>query len=273
MERIENNIAYKTMQKYNIIPEGVTRSEFFDNICPPLPANNEKQKEEPEILGEFRKQRDFKEYAALNYTDEDWRMHRWIYKKLAEQVDEKIGVVLDALESSSYADNTVVVFTSDHGDMDGSHRFEHKTVLYEESVNIPLIISHPGHLPEGLVSDVLVSNGLDLYPALLEYIGIKVPDSLEYVNCLDSALGKCEKRKFVPIESEIGRAIVTEKYKYVMYDYGRNNEQLYDYKNDPGETENHIQNIEAVGLREIFDGVWSKEQRRKNKSPIGITRF
>ena len=273
-ERLKNSNEYRTMKLYDSIPTKIDESEFFENFCPPLPNNNADQEDKPAILDEFLNQRGFKRFAADNYTDNDWRMHRYVYKMLTEIVDKEIGVVLDALEESGNYENTLVVFTSDHGDLDGSHLFEHKTLLYEEAINIPLLISHPGNLPKGVSSKVITSNGIDLYPSLLEYVGIKVPKALEFVNCLEAAIGKGEKREYLAIESEIGRGIVSEKLKYVYYDYGKNNEQLYDYVSDPGELHNHINRVELKDeftlLKKEFNRTWDEETRKNHKSPLLI---
>ncbi|MCK5758836.1 MAG: hypothetical protein KAH14_07060, partial [Clostridiales bacterium] len=111
-------------------------------------------------------------------------------------------------------------------------------------------------------------------PSLLEYVGIKVPKALEFVNCLEAAIGKGEKREYLAIESEIGRGIVSEKLKYVYYDYGKNNEQLYDYVSDPGELHNHINRVELKDeftlLKKEFNRTWDEETRKNHKSPLLI---
>lgn len=79
------------------------------------------------------------EYAKTldlkNFTDEQWRMHRWAYSKLTEKVDGQIAKILDAINESGDEENTVVIFTSDHGDMGSAHKMEHKTALYDEGEN------------------------------------------------------------------------------------------------------------------------------------------
>ena len=73
--------------------------------------------------------------------------------RLTERVDAQIGVVMKALKESGLSDNTVVIFTSDHGDLDASHKLEHKTILYEEAANIPFIISYPWMKNKGIADD------------------------------------------------------------------------------------------------------------------------
>ena len=123
--------------------------------------------------------RPFQAYTREKYTQNQWRLHRWAYCRLTEMVDREIGTVLDALKEAGLQENTLIVFTSDHGDMDSAHKLEHKQVLYEESVRVPFIMSYAGRIPAGVIDDThLVSNGLDLLPTLCDYAGIKTPEEL-----------------------------------------------------------------------------------------------
>jgi len=160
------------------LPAGMSREEFFARVCPPLPTNYEPQEGEPQaILSPDG--RAFRAYARANWTDEQWRMHRWAYARLTERVDGQIGQVLTALREAGLEDNTLVVFTSDHGDMDASHRLEHKSVLYEESARVPMLISWKGVTKAGAVDRThLVSTGLDLIPTLCDFAGVPSPAAL-----------------------------------------------------------------------------------------------
>lgn len=216
-------------------------ADFVNEHCPPLPKNYMPQQDEPEAINQLIKSKIFRLEARENYTDNDWRMHRYVYHKLTEMVDKQIGIVLRALKESNQEDNTVIIFTSDHGDMDGAHKLEHKIVFYDEASRIPLLIYQKGVTLKGVVNDThLISNGLDLIPTLCDYAGIKAPKDLEGKSFRSIAEGKDKTilRKAVKLESEIGKMIITHDYKYAKFDMGHNNEQLYDLKNDPGETKN-----------------------------------
>ena len=254
-------IAYNTMKKYDKIADGVTKEEFFSQLCPPLPENHAPQKDEPEIIKDILMQRPFRKHIADNYSKEDWLMHRYIYKKLTEEVDSQIGGVLDALEESGQCENTLVIFVSDHGDHDGSHRLEHKTVLYEEAVNVPMIVSWPEHIKKGESLDGLINTGLDLLPTVLGAAGMDIPARLKGYNLIPYLSGHSSPRDYVQIESEFGRAIITEEYKYAVYDYGRNAQQLYSYKQDGKETRNFINESrlesEIMNLKELYKREWN----------------
>lgn len=107
---------------------------------------------------------DFQRYG--NNLDEYIRL----YNAMCTEIDAHVGRLIAALERLGVAGNTMIVFTSDHGDMQGSHGLKNKCLPHEESAGIPLIIHVPG-LPGGRVSDSLVS-GIDLMPTCLEIAGI-----------------------------------------------------------------------------------------------------
>lgn len=107
---------------------------------------------------------DFQRYG--NNLDEYIRL----YNAMCTQIDANVGRLIAALERLGVADSTMVVFTSDHGDMQGSHGLKNKCLPHEESAGIPLVIHVPG-LPGGRVTNGLVS-GIDLMPTCLELAGI-----------------------------------------------------------------------------------------------------
>lgn len=93
-----------------------------------------------------------------------------LYNAMCTQIDANVGRLLQALERLGIADETLVFFTSDHGDMQGSHGLKNKCLPHEESAGIPLLAYAPG-LPGGRVSDALVS-GIDFMPTCLEMAGL-----------------------------------------------------------------------------------------------------
>jgi arylsulfatase A-like enzyme len=227
-------------------------SAFVEENCPPLPANFEVPEAEPEcITQKYLNATPFRAYVRENWTANQWRLHRWAYCRLTEMVDTEIGTLLDALREARLEDNTLIVFTSDHGDMDSAHKMEHKSVLYEESVHVPFLMSYKGVIPEGVVDDEhLVSNGLDLLPTLCDYAGIETPQGLNGGSLRPLAAGRRalaagkdteHRRDFLLCESQNGRMLRTDRFKYCIYDSGRNREQLIDLKLDPGEMTNLAQ--------------------------------
>jgi arylsulfatase A-like enzyme len=233
---LEVRELYEWLDSAKKIPE----DEFFETHCPPLPPNFEPQQDEPEALRALIEKRIFRANARRDWDEHKWRMHRWVYARLTERVDGQIQVLLDALKSSPARDNTVIIFTSDHGDHDSSHRLEHKTMPYEEAAGVPLIIAE-SNSSSGVVDESnLVSNGLDLFPTICDYAGIDVPPHIQGKSLRPLVEGKAwdEPRQVVPIECEIGNAVVSLKRKYLSCFSGEAPEQFYDLEADPHETRN-----------------------------------
>ncbi|MCU0247026.1 MAG: sulfatase-like hydrolase/transferase [Bryobacter sp.] len=231
-------IERKRVAEALALPEGVSREEFFRKHCPPLPANHGATAGEPSTFSEFGS---FRGWARRNWTAEDWRLHRWAYCRLTERVDAEIGRVLNALYNSGRERDTVVVFSSDHGDMDGAHGFEHKSLPYDESARVPLIVSWPGRVPAKRVNRThLVSSTVDLLPTLCDFAGIPAPAGLPGLSFHPIAMAKkpATWRDDLLIELTGGKCVRGQRYKYSVWDRGENREMLIDLKKDPGEMRN-----------------------------------
>ena len=214
--------------------------EFWTNECPPLPDNHAVQENEPELIKKgLLEQRPFRQKARDEWGEKSWRMHRWAYHRLTERVDRQIQVVLDAVKEAGIADDTVIIFTSDHGDHDASHKLEHKTALYEEATRVPLIIADPER--KAAVDKTHLCSGIDLLPTICDYAGVKAPAEGRMGTSLKPLTGgeyTGDWRESLLIECEIGAAVRTPELMYAKYDSGANSEQLYDMVQDPGQTRN-----------------------------------
>jgi choline-sulfatase len=222
-------------------PRGVAEDEFLAKHCPPLPANHGIPKREPECVDKLVNMRAFRRYVRDHWPAEAWRRHRWAYCRLTERVDGQIGRVLDALRDAGLEEETVVVFVSDHGDLDSAHRLEHKTALYEEACRVPFIVSLKGVTPPGRVDRThLVSTGLDLLPTVCDFAGIIPPDGLHGRSVRPLAEGQksVDWRDDLVVECQVGRMVRTDRYKYNVYEDGAHREQLIDLEKDPGEMVN-----------------------------------
>jgi len=220
---------------------------FVRDHCPPLPSNYAIPEAEPEAIdtyfieGEIYGELRYRKYCREQWTEEDWRLYRWCYRRLMELADAKIAQILDALAASGHAEDTLVIYTSDHGDMDAAHRLEHKSLLYEESARVPFMMSWKGVLPEGRVDDAhFVSNGLDLLPTLCDYAGADLPPGLPGRSVRPVAEGRppADWPDHVVVECSNGRMVRTDRYKYTVYEDGANREILVDLVQDPGEMVN-----------------------------------
>jgi arylsulfatase len=103
--------------------------------------------------------------------DEAWHRGLSFYLNCIRDVDRSVDLVLDALEASGQADSTIVVFTSDHGEMAGSHGLRQKgNLVYDENFHVPLIICHPD--VRGGVTSQALGSAVDLAPTLLDLVGV-----------------------------------------------------------------------------------------------------
>ncbi len=233
--------AQQALKEALRLPESVAEAEFFAKHCPPVPPNYEPTEGEPKAMEPYLKQRPFKWHARTAWTDEKWRLHRWAYARLTERVDAEIGRVLEALRESGQAENTLVVLTSDHGDMDGAHRTEHKTLFYEEAIRVPFVVAWKGVTKAGAVDDAhFVVNGLDLLPTLCDYAGIDAPAGLLGRSVRPLAEGRAagDWREELVVESELGRLLRVGPLKYWALDFAGPEEVLIDLEKDPGEMKN-----------------------------------
>lgn len=219
---------------------------------PPPPANLAPPQNEPDGMTLMRKayQVDSGLFPVARFTADDWRVHRWGYYRMIEKVDAEIGKVLAALRDAGLEENTLIVFTADHGDCAGAHRFNQKTVFYEESARVPLIIACKGKTIGG-ISDKLVNTGIDLLPTMLDFAGLEVPQELPGRSLMPLALGEpvTAWRDHIVVENNMsqageidglrpqmeGRMVRTERYKYCVYSRGNQRESLVDLQSDPGE--------------------------------------
>jgi choline-sulfatase len=219
---------------------------------PPAPANLLPPRNEPDGIALMRRacQVDSGPFPVGKFTADDWRRHRWGYYRMTELVDKNIDRVLTALRQAGLEENTVVVFTSDHGDCAGAHGFNQKTVFYDESARVPLIIACPGRGRVGVAHE-LVNTGIDLLPTMLDFAGVEIPKELPGRSLVGLVLGKPVTgwRDHVVVENHMaqagpidgitpqmeGRMVRGERYKYCLYSHGERRESLVDMEADPGE--------------------------------------
>ena len=114
----------------------------------------------------------------LNPTEEQLHRQRAYYLANVTMIDEKIGQILTTLEEKGYLENSVVIFTSDHGDCLGDHGHSQKWTMYDVITRIPLIVWSPGRFHGGQQIDGLCQQ-MDIAPAILELAGAELTDTME----------------------------------------------------------------------------------------------
>lgn len=162
------------------------------------------------------------------------RMRRHYYAKITT-VDEKLGEILDALDTHGYLENSLLIFCSDHGEMLGDHSLAYKWLMYDQVTNVPLIVRYPGLARQGQRVDGLVSL-MDIGPTVLEAAGIDVPTYMEGRSLLPygDEGAAVAPREFVFCEDNYQIMMRSETHKLVYY-IGQDQGELYDLEADPEE--------------------------------------
>ena len=231
--------------------------DILQDDYPPLPPNLNYDFAEPAQLADTRQRMD----GAW------WQNYLSDYHRMVEMVDMEIGRILDAVDARG--GDTVVIFTSDHGEGHARHARVQKWHPYEESVKVPLIFYCPGYIRAGEDTKTLVS-GIDVFPTICQMAGVDPPESVNGKSLLKyiTGVGAAPKRDHIIVEfMHTGRVVRNAKYKYVkMYIFsgqpdapfvrrdnnlpaafvpGKQSEykvdpalQLFDMENDPWETVN-----------------------------------
>lgn len=191
-------------------------------------------------------------------------------------LDDQLARLLDGLETLGLAENTVVVFTSDHGDMLWSHGWMKKQSPYQESVSVPFLVRWPGVVPEGAVSGALLGT-VDLLPTLAGLLGWGRPPGLEGMDLsplLRGEPGAAGPESLLLAHYLAGdeaarqgmpewRGVRTERHTYVELP-GRRPWLLFDHEADPYEMENLADRPECGGLRDGLArrlGAWLERTR------------
>lgn len=216
-------------------------SDMSPEQLPPLPDNFRIPELEPDAIDLYSKANAVTPSGTMRkvYDQRQWQIYRWIYCRLTEQVDRHIGRILDAIKRNGLDQQTLVIFTSDHGDMDACHRLASKGRFYEQSVRVPLLMRYKGTI-NSRVDTNLVSSGLDLLPTVCDYAGLETPKGLlgKSLRPLAESEHVDHWRDYIVTENHTGRMLRSVDFKYCVYRDGELRESLVDLRKDPGEMEN-----------------------------------
>lgn len=204
----------------------------------PAPAFGSAKKEQEKLTDDLRRQALQAYYASTSF------------------MDAQVGHVLDTLEKLKLADNTIVVFISDHGYHLGEHGLWQKMSLFENSARVPMIVYDPRSKANGKVSKRTVEL-VDLHPTLAELCGLEPPKELTGKSVkplLDDPNATWDKPAITQVSRGtptatgevrpkaqpwfMGYSVRTERYRYTAWDDGKKGEQLFDYETDPHEMTN-----------------------------------
>ena len=214
----------------------------------------------PAAIGSYKREQD-------KLTDDLRRQCLQAYYASISFMDAQVGRVLEALDRLGLADNTILVFTSDHGYHTGEHGLWQKLSLFEESARVPLLIVAPGTSRQGTVVESPVGL-IDVYPTLSELCQVPAPENLQGQSLVPmlkdaSAPGRGWALSQVtrggkPGAKEpgfFGYSLRTPRWRYTEWDEGRQGRELYDHRTDPRELTNlaavpaHAQTVEELAAQ------------------------
>lgn len=188
-----------------------------------------------------------------------WRNYIGAYYALVTEIDHCIGEIMKALDEAGLTEETIVIYTSDHGDFVGNHGMVEKAAagqnVYEDILNVPFIIRIPGKTEKGTRTTELMTLA-DVLPTLIDLLDLKVPDlkyPIQGESMADIILGKGKtKRKYVVSESWSQATVITQNRKIGIMldptwvhsnrDYREFGDMFFDLEIDPLEIENQINN-------------------------------
>ena len=180
------------------------------------------------------------------WTEDQFKGYIRRYRGYVSYTDAQIERVLQALEANGQAENTIVVFTSDHGDMVGQFGMIYKLTScgYDTLMKVPFMIRWPGHIPAGHMNRSLVSS-VDLMPTLLDLAGVAIPDGVDGKPMTDALLGKTDAVRTSVFTDVMNKGIMLREgdWKLVLNwqaaaDGTREPDELYNLLEDPWETTN-----------------------------------
>jgi arylsulfatase len=209
------------------------------------------------------------------FADEQiWRNHIGAYYALVTEMDHLIGEILKTLDEAGITEETIVIYTTDHGDFVGNHGMVEKTAagqnVYEDILNVPLIIKYPGNKQNGKRNAELVSL-VDIFPTLVDLLGLEMPELKHPLQGLSLAKsltkGEPVNREFIVSESWSQATVITKDHKLGMmidptnyarrFDFRDFGDQFFVRKDDPLEINNQINNPlyseKIKTLREMYD--------------------
>lgn len=224
----------------NRVPEPYYSQMYPPETIPPWPSFPDSFENKPFIQAQ----------QLRTWRVDDWTWSQWapvVSRYLGEitLLDEQIGRVLHALDRLGLVENTLVIYTSDHGDMCGGHGMIDKHfVMYDDVVRVPLLAWWPGRITPGSTCEAFVSNSIDLPATFCAVAGVPVPETFQGENLLPLFDGAQENGRTDILCMYMGnqfglfsqRMVRDRRWKYVWNAVAE--DELYDLATDPGELRN-----------------------------------
>ena len=232
------------------------KGKFFRNLDfpPPRPNLNPRPPERMARVSAVQE----------NWSEEDWRLYLATYYLLIENTDWMIGLALDAVRRAGLERDTLVLFTSDHGDQMGAHHLVGKGVFYEECMRVPFAAAWPGVINASQVNRTALISGTDVLPTICDFAGLNCPEGLDGKSVRPLLNGNSAPWRDVFVaELNEGRMLRTGDRKYMLYNRGgQRAEFLFNLRQDPGETRDLAPLAEAAGEMDRCRGLLERWMER-----------
>ncbi|MDA0284983.1 MAG: sulfatase [Planctomycetota bacterium] len=230
------------------VPDG-----YFDTLPGPAVKSLTRKKDQLNLADDLARQAIQAYYASITFAD------------------AQVGRIVEAVDRLGLAENTVIVFTSDHGYHMGEHGYYQKTTLFENSAHVPLIVAAPGLKAAGK-STACPAEMIDFYPTLAELCGLDAPENLSGVSLL-SALHdpSARPRQDALTQFDIGYSLRVSQYRYTEWGKdGSEGAELYNHDSDPEELVNLATNPETAQLVKRLSRQLRKRIAEAQKTPEGL---
>lgn len=232
------------------------------------------QERQPDFRGRYFE--DFGIHGGHSHLHdrEELKKNMAVYYGMVSFMDQEIGRILGSLDRLGVAENTLVVFTTDHGHFLGQHGLIAKCIHhYEDLLRIPFLVRWPGRVPAGKTSDA-IQNLVDLAPSFLDAAGVEVPGVMTGVSQLETWGGGEAVRRHSITENRHTRTkmhlrtYVNQRYKLTVYRQGEDGE-LFDLDADPGEVRNlwHEPSAAALKARLLYEFMQATLEAEPTRMP------
>ncbi len=215
------------------VPSGRFATMYNADDMPPFHRSEDDLKKKPVEYTLYRQTEGHKYFPFANASEQTFREMKAAYYGMVSQIDWQIGLVLNTLKEQGLEDNTIVVFTSDHGEFLGDHGMPVKApFLLDCMLHVPCLIRAPGTGQQGIESDKLAES-VDIFPTLCSLAGLETPEWVQGRNLT----GDHQSREAVYAEAVDKRCLRTREWKLIHYaakKYG----ELYQLTEDPYELNN-----------------------------------
>lgn len=196
-----------------------------------------------------------------------WENYVKSYYRSSQSIDESVGKILTALEEAGVTDDTLVIYSSDHGYALGEHGLTEKHFAYEGTMRIPMLVRLPCRIKAGQVREELITN-LDVAPTILDVAGLGIPEDIEGKSLrpfFDDASVEGWREDVLYFLENQHQALRTERYKLITYPGKDLQAELYDLKIDPSEMTNLIANAKYAAVLEDME---QRLARRREASEL-----